>query len=60
LSAGYAATTTERRRISGLEMGYVYQELLRRFSEHSGEEAGELFMPREVIRLPAHAQRFGA
>jgi type I restriction enzyme M protein len=32
-------------------MGYVYEELLRRFSEQSGEEAGEHFTPREVIRL---------
>ncbi|MGQ0813451.1 MAG: type I restriction-modification system subunit M, partial [Gemmatimonadota bacterium] len=38
-------------RLSGLEMGYVYEELLRRFSEQSGEEAGEHFTPREVIRL---------
>lgn len=38
-------------RLSGLEMGYVYEELLRRFSEQSGEEAGEHFTPREIIRL---------
>jgi type I restriction enzyme M protein len=38
-------------RLSSLEMGYVYEELLRRFSEQSGEEAGEHFTPREVIRL---------
>jgi type I restriction enzyme M protein len=38
-------------RLSNLEMGYVYEELLRRFSEQSGEEAGEHFTPREVIRL---------
>lgn len=37
--------------LSGLEMGYVYEELLRLFSEQSGEEAGEHFTPREVIRL---------
>jgi type I restriction enzyme M protein len=37
--------------LSGLEMGYVYEELLRRFSEQSGAEAGEHFTPREVIRL---------
>ena len=39
------------RPVSGLEMGYIYEELLRRFSEQSGEEAGEHFTPREVIRL---------
>ncbi len=38
-------------KISNLEMGYIYEELLRRFSEQSGEEAGEHFTPREVIRL---------
>lgn len=38
-------------KLSGLEMGYIYEELLRRFSEQSGEEAGDHFTPREVIRL---------
>ncbi len=38
-------------KLSPLEMGYVYEELLRRFSEQSGEEAGDHFTPREVIRL---------
>ena len=37
--------------LSGLEVGYIYEELLRRFSEQSSEEAGEHFTPREVIRL---------
>ena len=37
--------------LSGLEMGYIYEELLRRFSEQSGEEAGDHFTPREIIRL---------
>jgi type I restriction enzyme M protein len=37
--------------LSNLEMGYIYEELLRRFSEQSGEEAGEHFTPREVIRM---------
>jgi type I restriction enzyme M protein len=37
--------------ISPLEMGYIYEELLRRFSEQNGEEAGDHFTPREVIRL---------
>ena len=37
--------------LSGLEMGYIYEDLLRRFSEQSGEEAGDHFTPREVIRL---------
>jgi type I restriction enzyme M protein len=37
--------------LSGLEMGYIYEELLKRFSEQSGEEAGDHFTPREIIRL---------
>jgi len=32
-------------------MGYLYEELLRKFSELSNETAGEHFTPREVIRL---------
>jgi type I restriction enzyme M protein len=37
--------------VSNLEMGYLYEELLRKFSELSNEEAGHHFTPREVIRL---------
>ena len=37
--------------ISNLEMGYLFEELIRRFSEMSNETAGEHFTPREVIRL---------
>ncbi len=33
------------------EMGYIFEELIRRFSEASNETAGEHFTPREVIRL---------
>jgi type I restriction enzyme M protein len=32
-------------------MGYVFEDLIRRFSEQSNETAGEHFTPREVIRL---------
>ncbi|MGQ0464412.1 MAG: type I restriction-modification system subunit M [Sporichthyaceae bacterium] len=32
-------------------MGYIFEELLRRFSEMSNETAGEHFTPREVIKL---------
>ena len=38
-------------RVSNLEMGYLYEELVRKFSELSNETAGEHFTPREVIRL---------
>ena len=37
--------------LSSLEMGYIYEELLRRFSEQHAEAAGDHFTPREVIRL---------
>lgn len=37
--------------VSGTEMGYLYEELIRKFSELSNETAGEHFTPREVIRL---------
>jgi len=37
--------------VSNVEMGYLYEELIRRFSELSNETAGEHFTPREVIRL---------
>nr|WP_291820883.1 type I restriction-modification system subunit M N-terminal domain-containing protein [Candidatus Microthrix sp.] len=38
-------------KVSNLEMGYLYEELIRKFSELSNETAGEHFTPREVIRL---------
>jgi len=37
--------------ISPMQMGYIYEELIRRFSEQSNETAGEHFTPREVIEL---------
>jgi len=38
-------------RVSNMEMGYIFEELIRRFSEQYNETAGEHFTPREVIRL---------
>jgi hypothetical protein len=38
-------------KVSNVEMGYLYEELLRKFSELSNETAGEHFTPREVMRL---------
>ena len=32
-------------------MGYIFEELIRKFNEASNEEAGDHFTPREVIRL---------
>lgn len=40
-----------RDRVSNLEMGYLFEDLIRRFSEMSNETAGEHFTPREVVRL---------
>ncbi|MBN7816251.1 type I restriction-modification system subunit M [Algoriphagus pacificus] len=34
-----------------MQMGYVFEELIRKFAEQSNETAGEHFTPREVIRL---------
>ena len=38
-------------RVSNLEMGYLFEELIRKFAEASNETAGEHFTPREVVRL---------
>ena len=38
-------------RVSNTDMGYVFEELIRRFAEQSNETAGEHFTPREVIAL---------
>jgi len=37
--------------VANIEMGYIFEELIWRFSEASNETAGEHFTPREVIRL---------
>ena len=40
--------------VSNMQMGLVFEELIRKFSEISNETAGEHFTPREVIHvLPA-------
>ena len=38
-------------KISNLEMGYVFEEIIRRFSESHNEDAGQHYTPREVIKL---------
>lgn len=38
-------------KVANIEMGYIFEELIRRFNEASNEEAGDHFTPREVIRL---------
>jgi type I restriction enzyme M protein len=40
-------------RVSNLMMGYIFEDLLRRFNEATNENPGEHFTPREIIRLMA-------
>ena len=37
--------------VSNHEMGTIFEELIRKFSEQSNEEAGEHFTPRDVVKL---------
>jgi len=38
-------------RLSNIEMGYVYEELLQRFTQDDAKDTGEHFTPREIIRI---------
>ena len=38
-------------KVSNLEMGYIFEELIRKFNEALDENPGEHFTPREVIQL---------
>jgi len=38
-------------KVSNHEMGTIFEELIRKFSEQSNEEAGEHFTPRDVVKL---------
>jgi type I restriction enzyme M protein len=40
--------------LSNHGMGYVFEELIRKFNEENNEEAGEHFTPREIIKLMAN------
>lgn len=40
--------------LTNLGMGYVFEELIRKFNEENNEEAGEHFTQREVIELMVH------
>lgn len=37
--------------LSNIEMGYVYEELLQKFSQDDAKDTGEHFTPREIIRI---------
>lgn len=47
----FADVDLTEKSVSNEAMGYVFEELLRKFSEMSNETAGEHYTPREVIRL---------
>lgn len=49
--AKFAAIDLHPKTVSNQQMGYLFEELIRRFSELSNETAGEHFTPREVIKL---------
>jgi len=38
-------------KVTNHEMGTIFEELIRKFSEQSNEEAGEHFTPRDVVKL---------
>jgi type I restriction enzyme M protein len=46
-----AAVDLHPGRVSNIAMGYLFEDLVRRFNEQANEEAGDHFTPREVIRL---------
>ncbi|MCQ3812180.1 MAG: type I restriction-modification system subunit M [Acidimicrobiia bacterium] len=47
----FAGVDLSVERVNNMQMGYVFEELIRIGAEQSNEEAGEHFTPREVIRL---------
>ncbi|MCP5051415.1 MAG: N-6 DNA methylase, partial [bacterium] len=38
-------------RIENMDMGYIFEDLVRRFNEQANQEAGDHFTPREVVKL---------
>jgi type I restriction enzyme M protein len=47
----FAAVDLSPDRVDNVQMGYVFEELIRIGAEQANEEAGEHFTPREVIKL---------
>ncbi|MBM7620170.1 type I restriction enzyme M protein [Bacillus tianshenii] len=45
----FAAMDLSVEKVSNMQMGYIFEELIRRFSENA--EAGDHYTPREVIKL---------
>ena len=50
----FASVDLSPERVDNLQMGYVFEELIRIGAEQANEEAGEHFTPREVIQLMVH------
>ncbi len=46
-----AAVDLHPNTIPNIAMGYIFEDLVRRFNEQANEEAGDHFTPREVIKL---------
>ena len=46
-----AAVDLHPDKIPNIAMGYLFEDLVRRFNEQANEEAGDHFTPREVIKL---------
>jgi type I restriction enzyme M protein len=49
----FASAELHPDKVSNIEMGTIFEELIRKFAELSNETAGEHFTPRDVIRLMA-------
>jgi type I restriction enzyme M protein len=47
----FTAVDLHPQKVTNIEMGLMFEELIRKFAETSNETAGEHFTPREVIRL---------
>jgi type I restriction enzyme M protein len=51
VSEKFSAINLHPKAVDNVQMGLVFEELIRKFAELSNETAGEHFTPREVIRL---------
>ena len=49
--AKFSAIDLHPKVVPNTEMGYIFEELIRKFNEAANETAGDHFTPREVIRL---------
>uniref|UniRef100_UPI0012EB0E18 type I restriction-modification system subunit M N-terminal domain-containing protein n=1 Tax=Gordonia shandongensis TaxID=376351 RepID=UPI0012EB0E18 len=47
----FAGVDLHPNRVSGHDMGYIFEELIRKFAESNNAQAGDHFTPREVIAL---------